>query len=136
VSSDFERSRRRSTIVSPWFPGRIEARTSTSRPSIARPMRPSCGLRFSAMSIAAMIFRRETAARARCAGMLGDVAQHAVDAVAHAHAAVPGSTWMSLARISSASRNMRVTRRMIGASGLLAAEACIERATSSSPAAP
>ncbi len=54
------------------------------------PMRPSWGLRFSAMSILAMIFKRETSGACRCSGCSADVAQHAVDAVAHAQAAVAG----------------------------------------------
>jgi hypothetical protein len=48
--------------------------------------------------------------------MIGDVAQHAVDAKRMRTVARPGSMWMSLARLSSAWWNVRVTSRTIGAS--------------------
>ena len=53
-------SRMRITIDSPRTTGSVATRRSTWRPSTARPMRPSCGTRRSAMSRLAMIFTRET----------------------------------------------------------------------------
>ncbi len=48
-------------MPSPWTLGSVTTRRSTWRPSTTRPMRPSWGRRFSAMSSSAMIFTRETA---------------------------------------------------------------------------
>ena len=47
------------TIFSPHTVGSVATRRSTERPSCVTERRPSCGLRFSAMSIDDMIFRRE-----------------------------------------------------------------------------
>ena len=47
------------TIFSPHTVGRVATRRSILRPSWLTDMRPSCGLRRSAMSMSAMIFSRE-----------------------------------------------------------------------------
>ncbi|BCQ63089.1 hypothetical protein PBOI14_48390 [Pseudomonas sp. Boi14] len=53
-------SSRRITTRSPWLEGRVETRTSTSCPAMRKAMRPSWGMRFSAMSSLAMTLIRDT----------------------------------------------------------------------------
>ena len=50
----------RITTFSPKAVGRVETRSSISRPSRSVLMRPSCGRRFSAMSMREIILMRET----------------------------------------------------------------------------
>ena len=57
-------SSRRSTTRSPLLEGMVETRTSTSRPPRRREMRPSWGIRFSAMSRRAMTLMRDTSSGA------------------------------------------------------------------------
>ena len=64
------RSRMRITIDSPWYAGSAETRRSISRPWSLMLMRPSCGLRFSEMSIPAISLMRERIAGARWSGGL------------------------------------------------------------------
>ena len=65
-------------------------RRSISRPSATMWTRPSCGSRFSAMSIFPMTLTRETIAACMPGGRLHQVAEHAVDAVADARALLVG----------------------------------------------
>ena len=53
-------SKMRMTTFSPKAVGSVETRSSTSRPSRSVLMRPSCGRRFSEMSMRESIFTRET----------------------------------------------------------------------------
>ena len=76
-------SRRRSTTRSPRPAGIVDTRTSTGRPAMRSPMRPSCGRRFSAMSSFAMTLMRDTTAFAIAFCGAQHFAQHAVDAEAH-----------------------------------------------------
>ena len=48
----------RSTTDSPWYAGSVLTRKSICALSTVNLMRPSCGRRFSAMSMPAMIFKR------------------------------------------------------------------------------
>ena len=59
-------SSRRITTRSPLLAGKVETRTSTSRPPMRSPMRPSWGMRFSAMSSRAITLMRETSSGASC----------------------------------------------------------------------
>ncbi len=59
---DWFLSSTRSTTFSPLMPGSDEKRRSTVRPCVATWMRPSCGMRRSAMSRLAITFSRETIA--------------------------------------------------------------------------
>ena len=77
----------RITTASPWTLGSVTTRRSTWWPSIVRPTRPSCGRRRSAMSRSAMILMRDTTPATMRRGTVVDVAEHAVDAEAHAHLA-------------------------------------------------
>ena len=56
-------SKMRMTIFSPKAVGIVETRSSISLPSRSVLMRPSCGRRFSAMSMRHIILRREVMAR-------------------------------------------------------------------------
>ena len=69
-------------------------------------MRPSWGLRFSAMSMLAMIFRRLIRGPARCSGCSATGRSTPSTRNRTRSPAWEGSTWMSEARISSASWNM------------------------------
>ena len=71
------------TIFSPHTVGSVATRRSTGRPSWVTDRRPSCGLRFSAMSIDDMIFRREMMPSWIAAVGLLHLVQHAVDAEPH-----------------------------------------------------
>ncbi len=53
-------SKMRMTTFSPKAVGSVETRSSTSRPSRSVLMRPSCGRRFSEMSMRESIFTRLT----------------------------------------------------------------------------
>ena len=53
-------SSKRITTRSPCEEGKVETRTSTSRPARRKEIRPSCGIRFSAISSFAMTLIRET----------------------------------------------------------------------------
>ena len=126
------------TMVSPWLEGRIDARTSTSRPRQVQGDAPVLGLAL----LGDVHPRHDLEARhQRCAevgGVLGDITEHAVDAEAHAHAAVAGLDvdvrWH--ARRGPA-WNMLVTRRTIGASlSVVVGTGAIGRRTTSSAAAP
>ena len=64
----FSLSRIRMTTRSPARLGRVDTRTSTSLPPSVRPMRPSCGMRRSAMSRRAMTLIRLTTTGATLAG--------------------------------------------------------------------
>ena len=59
---------RRSTTRSPSTTGMVDMRTSSSRSPTRTRAAPSWGRRFSAMSMCAMTFRRETRAASRCLG--------------------------------------------------------------------
>ena len=61
-------SRIRMTMDSPWFVGIDDTRRSRSLPMTLIWMRPSCGMRFSAMDMFAMIFTREMIADCRRLG--------------------------------------------------------------------
>ena len=79
-------------------------------------MRPSCGMRFSAMSRSAMILRRLISAVLDVLRGVHDLVQHAVDAEPHAHVLLLGSMWMSEARSSTAWVMIELTSLTIGAS--------------------
>ena len=64
----FSLSRIRITTRSPARLGKVETRTSTIRPPSVSPMRPSCGMRRSAMSRRAITFMRLTTTGATLAG--------------------------------------------------------------------
>ncbi len=53
-------SSKRITTRSPWLDGNTETRTSNALPAKFRAMRPSCGIRFSAISNLAITFIRDT----------------------------------------------------------------------------
>ncbi len=53
-------SSKRITTLSPCDDGKVETRTSTSRPARRKEIRPSCGTRFSAISSFAITLIRET----------------------------------------------------------------------------
>ena len=63
-SSRFKRalflSSKRSTTRSPKLDGIVDTRTSTARPAIRKLIRPSCGIRFSAISSLAITLIRDT----------------------------------------------------------------------------
>ena len=63
-----ERSRIRSTTLSPNMVGSTETRKSTGWPPTVRRIRPSCGRRRSAMSRSAITLTRLVIANARCLG--------------------------------------------------------------------
>ena len=84
------------TTFSPKAVGSVETRSSTSRPSRSVLMRPSCGLRFSEMSMRESIFTRETMGGVHPRRQRVDGVQHAVDAQAHERLVSRlGSMWMS-----------------------------------------
>ena len=62
------RSRTRSTTDSPNCVGSVLTRKSTCRPAMCVWMRPSCGMRRSAMFRLDMTFTREITGFARCRG--------------------------------------------------------------------
>ncbi len=86
------------TIFSPQTVGRVATRRSTERPSWLTDRRPSCGLRFSAMSIDDMIFRREMMPSwiVRSAFCISCSTPSIRKRTVNWYS--PGSTWMSLAR--------------------------------------
>ena len=53
-------SNKRITTRSPCDDGKVDTRTSTSRPAKRNEIRPSCGIRFSAISNLAMTLIRDT----------------------------------------------------------------------------
>ncbi len=63
-------SRIRMTMLSPWLVGTVETRRSSTRPRMLTWIRPSCGLRFSEIFIAAIILMRLTMADCRRLGGL------------------------------------------------------------------
>ncbi len=74
----------RITIFSPNAVGIVEIRSSTSLPSgVTVLMRPSCGRRFSTISIRASSLIRDVIAMSTGVGNRVDLLQHAVDAEAH-----------------------------------------------------
>ena len=76
----------RMTMPSPSGVGSVATRRSSGSPSIRRAIRPSCGRRRSVMSMSAMTLMRLVSPACAFLGSERDILQHAVDAVAHAHA--------------------------------------------------
>ena len=66
--SALEESRIRMTMFSPKAAGSVATRRSMCLPSSSIEMRPSCGMRRSAMSRSAMIFTREVTAGTELSG--------------------------------------------------------------------
>jgi len=111
------------TIVSPWLPGSTEVRTSISRPWLVRKaMRPSWGLRFSAMSRPAMILRRDV--RGPSSARSSDATSRSTPSMRRRTRTrfAKGSTCTSEARCTRASSSVRATSRMMGASSSSALE--------------
>ena len=111
-----ELSRMRMTTFSPHTVGRVATRRSIMRPPWLTDSRPSCGLRRSAMSMSAMIFRREMTPfwmffGARCISCITPSMRYRTP-----RSNSPGSMWMSLARSWMAWLMSRLTNRTIGAS--------------------
>ena len=63
----------RSTTLSPHSVGMVETRKSISRPCTVVLMRPSCGMRRSAMLSCAMILMREVTAARSASGKVSTV---------------------------------------------------------------
>ncbi len=111
---DARLSRIRITTFSPLIVGIIETRMSTVRVPALTPIRPSCGLRRSAMSIFARIFRRDTVAACSSAGT--KILLCRIPSIRYRTRVyfVFGSMWMSLALYRIASEMMAFVIRMIG----------------------
>ncbi len=109
-------SSRRSTTRSPWPAGIVDTRTSTGRPAIRRPIRPSCGSRRSAMSSLAMTLIRDTTgcATAFCGASTSRSTPSTRKRTTSRDS--NGSMWMSEAFSLTASVSSALISRMIGAS--------------------
>ncbi|CRW98505.1 hypothetical protein PAERUG_P53_London_9_VIM_2_02_13_03224 [Pseudomonas aeruginosa] len=109
-------SSRRSTTRSPLAEGRVETRMSTSRPPTRREIRPSWGIRFSAMSSRAMTLIRDTsrAASSRLGSSTSRSTPSTRKRTTRRFSKV--SRWMSEAFSRIASPRIALIRRMIGAS--------------------
>ena len=106
----------RSTIFSPKIVRSVEARKSTSSPfSSSTRMRPSCGRRFSAMSIPAITFIRAASPSVTHFGRSMTSLSRPSRRCRTVTPWAPGSMWMSLAPLLSALRITRFTRSTIGA---------------------
>ena len=107
-------SRIRITTFSPLIVGIIETRMSTVRVPALTPIRPSWGLRRSAMSIFARIFRRDTVAACSSAGT--KILLCRIPSIRYRTRVyfVFGSMWMSLALYRTASEMIAFVIRMIG----------------------
>ena len=118
VGAFFDLSRRRITTDSPSTVGRVATRTSIRRPAAAafREMRPSCGLRRSAMSSFASTFRRVVTPAIIRFGMRCTSCRTPSIRSRTASASSCGSKWMSLAPSSAAWKTIELTRRTSGAS--------------------
>ena len=105
------------TAPSPPTSGSVATRTSMRRPSTFSAVRPSCGMRRSAMSSSDMILMREMTPATRRRGMRVASAQHAVDAEADdAARRATGSKWMSEAPWSTPWATSELTSLTTGAS--------------------
>ncbi len=132
-------SSRRSTTRSPCPVGSVETRTSMARPPTRSVMRPSCGRRFSAMSIAAMILMRDTSAA--CSARLGRTTSRSVPSTRKRTSddCSKGSMWISEAPSRAACVSRALIMRMIGASSSVSSRSsisgtsCIMRVMSISP---
>ena len=111
------------TTFSPHTVGRVATRRSILRPPWLTDMRPSCGLRRSAMSMSLMILRREMTPfwmllGARCISCSTPSMRYRTRRSCSA-----GSMWMSEARSWIAWLMSRLTKRTIGASSSIASDA-------------
>ena len=68
IKSSLEESKRRNTTDSPNLVGKVLIRKTNSRPAIRSAIRPSCGIRRSAIFKPAMIFKRDEIAGANSLG--------------------------------------------------------------------
>ena len=125
------RSRIRSTTASPWIIGMTDTRRSMSRPATRSRIRPSCGTRFSAMSRWLRILSRLTIAAWYFRTDGGMFASTSTPSTRYRTRSTSsnGSTWTSVARLSSASCNTWLTNLM-----MLASWAASVRSRLSSPA--
>ena len=91
------RSSTRITTLSPKSVGRTDTRRSTGWPPTFSSMRPSCGIRRSAMSRFAITLMRVVIAKARCLGG-GTISWSTPSALSRIrNSCSKGSKWMSLA---------------------------------------
>ncbi len=103
------------TTFSPWMVGRVEIRRSRVSWRTVTLARPSWGISFWAMSIRAMIFRREITElwSSRGTGMMARRAPSM--RMRMVMLSSPGSMWMSEAPSVQARSMMEFTSRMAGA---------------------
>ena len=106
------------TTASPWIIGMTDTRRSISRPATFSRMRPSCGTRFSAMSRWLRIFSRDTIAAWYFRTLGGMFASTSTPSTRYRTRSTSsnGSTWTSVARLSSASCRTWLTNLMMLAS--------------------
>ena len=93
----------RITTDSPRTTGRVATRRSTKWPSTDRPIRPSCGERFSAMSSSAMILIRDTRPDVRWRGTVVESNTTPSTRKRTRMSVARGSKWMSEAPRRTAS---------------------------------
>ena len=108
------------TTFSPYTVGRVETRRSMALPSTVSPMRPSWGMRRSAMSISAMTLRRDTTPGMIERGWRMRSCNTPSMRKRMRRSTSVGSTWMSEARSCTAWRITRFTNLTIGASSVTA----------------
>ena len=106
----------RMTIFSPKAVGSEETRSSISRPSRSVLMRPSCGRRFSEMSMRESIFTRLTSGACTPAGSVWTECSTPSMRRRTSEVSRRGSMWMSEARFSNAERSRKSTACTTGLS--------------------
>ena len=104
------------TTPSPWTLGSVTTRRSTWWPSIARPTRPSCGMRRSAMSRSLMIFMRDTTPATMRRGTVVEVLSTPSMRKRTPISLPSGWKWMSDVPCSTAWAMIWLTSLMTGAS--------------------
>ena len=107
------------------MPGKVETRTSTSRPAARKVIRPSWGWRFSAMSRRAMTLIRDTSMADSARGGRNTSRRCPSTRRRTTRLCSKVSIWMSEARRRSAWPNRPLIRRMTGASSSLSSRSSI-----------
>ena len=119
-------SSRRMTIFSPSTVGMLETRRSISRPSATRCTRPSCGSRFSEMSIRPTTLMRDTSAACIARGGVIMVRRAPSTRWRICVLSRSGSMWMSLAPSRRAVRIARFTRLITGLPSIILSRSVTE----------